>query len=223
VEGSARDLRRIDTVDYHAHYRGFDENGDGEMNDWHGFTKQKLPVAILGTSSTPPFAGTWDLTMVPDQQGMEVRARVSMKGEKALVYETSPAGGLSTAPRDRAEVTLHGTQDLPHPFWSRASRLQRCTIELPENPADIERAELHVVIWDGGRGRTETPFVLNGHEIAVTGEGRHDVLYRVVGIDPSWLRRGPNLIEVLSDTEHHGIEVLLPGPALVVRSRIRNF
>ena len=222
VEGPPRDLSRIDTVDYEARYRGFDENGDGETTDWHGFTKQKLPVAILGTSGTPPFEGAWDLAMVPDQEGMAVRARVSLKQGNGLVYETAPAGGLSTAPRDRVEVTLHGTRDLPHPFWSRASRLQRCTIELPEDPGDIERAELHVVIWDGGRGSTERPFMLNGHELAVTGEGRHDVLYRVVGIDPSWLRRGPNLIEVLSDTEHHGIEVLLPGPALVVRSRIRK-
>jgi hypothetical protein len=222
LEGLPPDLGRIDSVEYQAHYLGFDENGDGETNDWHGFTKQKVPVAILGNSVTPPFGGSWDLTMVPDQEGMAVRARVCLKGGKGLVYETAPAGGLSTAPRDCAEVTLHGTRDLPHPFWSRASRLQRCTIEIPEDPGDIERAELHVVIWDGGRGSTERPFMLNGHEIAVTGEGRHDVLYRVVGIDPSWLRRGPNIIEVLSDTEHHGIEVLLPGPALVVRSRIRK-
>jgi hypothetical protein len=33
------------------------------------------------------------------------------------------------------------------------------------------------------------------------------------------LRKGPNRIELLSDTEPHGIEVLLPGPAIVVRSR----
>ena len=36
-------------------------------------------------------------------------------------------------------------------------------------------------------------------------------------IDPAILRRGDNEIVVHSDTEHHGIEVLLPGPAIVVR------
>ena len=47
------------------------------------------------------------------------------------------------------------------------------------------------------------------------------LLYRVVPLEPPILQRGPNRIELLSDTDHHGIEILLPGPALVVRSRGR--
>jgi hypothetical protein len=34
------------------------------------------------------------------------------------------------------------------------------------------------------------------------------------------LVKGVNVVRVLSNTEHHGIEVLLPGPALVIRSRL---
>jgi hypothetical protein len=33
------------------------------------------------------------------------------------------------------------------------------------------------------------------------------------------LHQGENTVEVLSDTKEHGIEVLTPGPALVVRYR----
>jgi hypothetical protein len=44
------------------------------------------------------------------------------------------------------------------------------------------------------------------------------VLYRQITVDPRVLVRGDNWVRVLSDTEHHGIEVLLPGPALVVRT-----
>jgi hypothetical protein len=43
--------------------------------------------------------------------------------------------------------------------------------------------------------------------------------YRIVPLEPPILQRDP--IEFLSDTDHHGIEILLPGPALVVRSRGR--
>jgi hypothetical protein len=45
------------------------------------------------------------------------------------------------------------------------------------------------------------------------------VLYRQIDIDPYWLRHGPNEIRLLSDTEHHGIEVLRPGPALIIRTK----
>jgi len=58
---------------------------------------------------------------------------------------------------------------------------------------------------------------LNGVPLVVAGNGRHDVLYQVLPLDPSILRKGENRFEVFSDTEHHGIEVLLPGPALMVR------
>ena len=78
---------------------------------------------------------------------------------------------------------------------------------------------LHVAIWDGGRGEVEAPFTLNGHPLPVTGEGNHNVLYRQIELDPGLLHRGENEIRVLSDTKHHGIEVLRPGPALMVRSK----
>jgi len=33
------------------------------------------------------------------------------------------------------------------------------------------------------------------------------------------LKAGENEVKLLSDTEHHGIEVLLPGPCLLLRYR----
>jgi hypothetical protein len=38
-------------------------------------------------------------------------------------------------------------------------------------------------------------------------------------LEPGLLRQGSNRIELLSDTEHHGIEILPLGPAIVVRAR----
>ena len=49
--------------------------------------------------------------------------------------------------------------------------------------------------------------------------GSHDLLYRIIPIDPALLYKGRNEIMLLSDTEHHGIEVLLPGPGIVVRQQ----
>jgi hypothetical protein len=60
---------------------------------------------------------------------------------------------------------------------------------------------------------------LNGKPLKVTGKGEHNLIYSRVPIPPSMLRNGENTIELAADTEHHGVEILLPGPVLVVRSR----
>jgi len=45
------------------------------------------------------------------------------------------------------------------------------------------------------------------------------MLYRAVPVEAKILRKGRNEIRLVSDTKHHGIEVLLPGPALIVGTR----
>jgi hypothetical protein len=208
----------IASVAYWGKYAGYDENGNGEGDDWHGFTKDRKPVGILGSAARPPFAVTWDTAMVAPAGRMGVQVRVHFRDPADVVYER-PTVALALPRRKGRRVTIHTATDLPRPFWSRAGRAKRCRIDVPIDPERIEAAELHVVIWDGGKGKTREPFTLNGRALSVAGAGRHDVLYRVVKIDPKLLRRGANEIRVLSDTTHHGIEVLLPGPALVVRSR----
>ncbi len=211
---------RIASVDFWGCYYGYDENGNRDFSDWHGFTKNRLPQGILGTSTAPPFSIDWDTSMLPGQKGIGVKAIVRFKDHPQISYETPVARVEEPIGRRKSKVSLYTSKDIPRPFWSRASEGNECTIVIDEDPERIEKAELHVVIWDGGRGKTENPFTLNGHPLAVAGKGHHDVLYRKIGVDPEILKRGPNRIVVLSDTEHHGIEILLPGPALVIRSRL---
>jgi hypothetical protein len=229
---SCTDAARVGRVDFYGSYRGYDETSSTESPTgakalpagsafapaWHGFTKSREPVAHLGTLTEPPWALDWDLSMLPDQEGMAARAVVHFRDCPGVTYETGVLEGLSTPPRG-ARVRLYAAQGQPAPFWSRDSREQRCNLPLDVDPASVERATLHVVIWDGGRGEVEAPFNLNGHSLPVAGDGNHDVLYRQIELDPNLLRRGENEIRLLSDTEHHGIEVLRPGPALMVRTR----
>lgn len=208
----------IACVHFVGHYKGYDENGNALGRDWHGFTKARIPTAILGTAIEPPFAVTWDTAMLPDQAEIRVRARVAFKDEPDLRYDTDATEALSI-PGRQATINLYPVHNLPAPFWSRGGEMKRCTIPLDVVPAEIERAQLHAVVWDGGRGTVDAPFTLNGEPLPVVGEGQHDVRYRVLEIEPGRLKTGNNEVTVLSDTEHHGIEVLLPGPALIVRRR----
>ena len=157
--------------------------------------------------------------MLPEQSGLTARALVRFRDQPDLVYRAARSRPQGTPLRRTAGVSIHHCSDLPKPFWSRAGQKQSCTIPLDADPGEVERAELHVVLWDGGAGTVEDDFTFNGRALEVAGGGHHDVLYRVVPLERDMLRKGPNRIELLSSTEHHGIEILLPGPALVVRSR----
>jgi hypothetical protein len=90
---------------------------------------------------------------------------------------------------------------------------------MPFHPTQIERAELHVAVWDGGAGTVKDYFTLNGRALSIAGSGKHEVIYSRLKLDTKILRKGTNQIELLSNTEHHGIEVLLPGPARIVRRK----
>lgn len=206
---------RIARVDFQAFYDGYDENGDGHTRDWHGFTKNRKPL-FVGSATAAPFACDWNVAMLPAQDNVTVRAWVHFRSNTNLLYCT--AESTTFAVRHERAVRMFLARDLPRPFWSRAGQEMRCTIDLDTDPAGVEGAELHVVIWDGGAGNVRDYFTLNGTPLRVSGGGKHDVLYRVVSIDPLLLRKGGNIVRVLSDTEHHGLEVLRPGPALFIRA-----
>jgi hypothetical protein len=148
---------------------------------------------------------------------LRVRAWVRFGKEPALLYLTAertanelPRGGTS-------QVRLFRPETLPVPFWSRDGKTNECEITLDLAPEQIERAELHVVTWTGGAGTVRDYFTLNGHPFRVAEGSGHEVVYSKVPIKRQLLRRGSNVIRLLSDTEHHGIEVFRPGPALLVR------
>ena len=42
----------------------------------------------------------------------------------------------------------------------------------------------------------------------------------MIDVDPKILRPGANEVRLLSDTDHHGIELLAPGPGLILRTRL---
>jgi len=108
---------------------------------------------------------------------------------------------------------------MPKPFWSRDSKEITASIQLDVEPDEIERAELHVVSWTGGPGDVKDYFTLNGQHLAVADGHDHEVHFVIMPLDVTLLRKGANHFVLHSDTKHHGIEILRPGPALVVRSK----
>jgi hypothetical protein len=213
---SERYEKSIISVEYFGRHEGFDDNGNKPENDWHGYTHDRKYVNHIGQAIFPPFALTWDTSMIPSQSGpMAIKALVHLKG--GFYYFTEVLDGL-VFPAYRNNVELYKCDTLPKPFWSRASKPVTATINLPSNPINAESARLMVRVWDGGEGTVKEHFKINGHPYSITsGKANHDLVFTNVEVDVEHLKAGANTLTLLSDTEHHGIEVLLPGPCLLLR------
>ena len=203
-----------------AYYRGYDENGSGDGTvleaDWHGFEKDGEPVGVVGETTASSSGVVWDTSLLPAQDGMTFR--VTTHFENGLVHESPPIPAPPIAHPDGVTVNLYGPESVPTPFWTRVGEKKSCVINIPHDPADVERAQLHVVLWDGEHGENADLVTLNGEILKdAIGPGDHETYYRVVEIPPGLLRRGPNEFAVRAETTHHGIEVLMPGPAIAVR------
>jgi hypothetical protein len=208
--------KSIISVEYFGRYEDFDDNGNKLDNDWHGYTHDRKYVNHIGQVTSPPFAMTWDTSMIPSQaKPMALKALVHLK--EGFHYWTDAMDGL-VFPAYRNNVELYKCAELPKPFWSRASKPATATINLPRDPANAESARLMVRVWDGGEGTVKEHFKINGHPYSITsGRAIHDLVFTNVEVDIKHLKAGVNTLTLLSDTEHHGIEVLLPGPCLLLR------
>ncbi|MBN1479244.1 hypothetical protein JXA70_03115 [candidate division KSB1 bacterium] len=207
---------QIESVEFLGHYSGFDENGNGDDSDWHGYTFKRQWTHTIGRATAAPFQVEWNSEKIPDQpKPVQFKAIITFKN--GLFFETETTSG-SLLERDDESVQLFYCYQAPIPFWSRAENLNIGKMVIPLEPGKIISAQLHIKIWDGGEGDVAEPFKINGHAYPITSQKAiHDVVHTVLDIDPSHLKNGDNEISLLSDTHHHGIEVLRPGPCLILQ------
>jgi len=207
---------QIEAVHFYAFYLGYNDSGAETDEQWHGFLKGRKYCGHLGTVSQIPYQVKWNTSMIPDQgKPMAVKALIQFKN--GMYYQSDILTGLSF-PHSRPHVQLYHCIELPRPFWSRDNQLRTALIELPEDLSEIESVELHVRNWDGGEGNIKDPFMLNGVPYKITaGDAPHELIYTINKVDPKNLKPGVNEIQLISDTKHHGIELCLPGPCLIVK------
>ena len=209
----------IQSVEYQGFYNGYDENGDSIGYGWHGMTKAKEPYGSIGVSKVAPFSVDWDTAMLPEQQEMAMRAVVTFKDYPNLTFITPVIGGLSIQKPKGRRVQLYSSRNLPVPFAADANQKKSCTIDLDVEASSIERAELNLVSWNDGIETGKNSFTINGHPIEISDQSKGEVLFSRIAIDPKILKRGANQLELSTETEGRGLEILLPGPALMIRSK----
>ena len=211
--GRDRGLDGIKRVDYFGRYTGYAEEGGVSpiSHGWKGYTKDRIVTGHLGSATQQPFAISWTDRELPRQPGpIDLLPVVTL--ENGLSF-FGPRRQIDSE-RGLGDSLLYGAQLLPRPFWSRDGREMSATITVPDSLL-IGRAILHTRFWDGADFEGESPVSLNGEPLdLVDGKASHDFVYKGIEIDPGLIRPGDNTLRVVSHTVHHGLEVLLPGPAL---------
>ncbi|MEM7164110.1 MAG: LamG-like jellyroll fold domain-containing protein [Planctomycetota bacterium] len=217
----------IQQVQFLAYYDGYDSDGDGRYRDYHQHyhrlaSENYMPLRNhVGTSYGAPHTVVWNTSQVPDQTPGEIKLIARVRGTNGVWAVTDEVTGLTLA-RGGTSVKLYKPHNVPQKFWVRGGEVQSSRVTIPNDHDLLEATEAWMLIrtWNGIDGERE-PGQDNFRRINdwdVPEFGRDHVFsYDVVPIDVTALRNGTNMITLGSNSSHHGIEILWPGPAILVR------
>ena len=215
---SGQGVARVDVL---AWYDGYDEDGDGVFADWHGAYFQPYRGAAadlrehVGTAWRSPWQLTWNTHWVPDQPPRSIKLIARVQDIRGLWYVTPVVGQLSLA-RPGVAVKMYPTPQLPEAFGVRVNRTKTSTIPITgDDPTQATAAVLALRTWHGWDGHHQ-PLQLNDLRLPIAGKNHH-YDYDLLPIPPAAMRAGDNTLTIRSATEHHMLEVLWPGPALIIR------
>lgn len=212
----------IARIDILAHGYNYDFDGDGQFADWQESHFQLVRGQSndirnhVGTLWSQPYETIWNTRWLPDQapESVELIARV----QDAFGYwtVTEPVERL-TLQRTDTSVQLYEAVNVPEDFDVRVDETKSCVLPIPgdHNLSNAVEAALHVRTWHGST-HEHSPIRLNDFAFPASGKNHH-FDYDLVAVPTSCLMSGDNTFTIHSETEHHMLEVLWPGPALVVR------
>ncbi len=214
------DSGSVSAIQLLGNYRGYDENGDGIYTDWHRAYHGTGISGHIGTATEPPYQVKWDTRYLPDQEAGSVSLMGRIKDTSGIWYVTEVVDSLTLKRPDSLRVRMYTAVGMPQGFTVRAGKTKYCNIRIDSLQNAME-AWLYHRTWnagdDGAAGGTiDKPLLVNGNSYPCYGKNHFFALSNV-NLAVGDLITGLNRIAYTSDTEHHGIEVLWPGPAIVVR------
>ena len=210
-------IRKVDLL---GKYLGYDENGDGIYYDWHRNYHVLNIEEHIGTSISSPYKIVWDNQWIPDQEphGISLVARICDKNN--IWYVTEIVDSISLVRPEGVGVKMYTAQDVPKKFGVRVRQKKWCNIII-DSLDYATNARIYHRTWNGldggaGSGLVKEPLIVNSWRDKVGGANHNYKLsIRKVPIDA--LIEGTNGVGYESETNHHGIEILWPGPAMLVR------
>jgi hypothetical protein len=223
IEVSAEAPLGVARIDVLAAYDGFDEDGDGIFDGWHESRFQLVRGEAneirdhVGTLWKKPYRLIWNTHWVPDQKPGDISLIARIQDSRGYWYVSEPVADLSLN-REDVNVRLYRARGVPEDFAVRVEETKECFFDIPTSDriSQATEAALHLRTWHGWDGHHE-PLRINDHVMPVDGKN-HFYDYDLLPFPPSALHSGENSFRIHSKTQHHMLEVLWPGPALVVRT-----
>ena len=216
AQGSAG-IRRVDLL---GKYRGYDENGDGIYVDWHSNYHTTVLEEHIGSDNIKPYQFLWDNRWVPDQDTGSVSFLARILDSNDVWFVTEIVDSISLVRPEGVSVKMFTAENVPMKFWVRAGEKKSCDINI-DDLSDATNAMLVHRTWNGqdggaGSGTILLPLSVNSWMGKVRGLNHNYALSRV-NVPVNSLKVGNNDVAYHSNTAHHGIEILWPGPAILVR------
>lgn len=212
----------IERIDVLAFYEGCDENGDGIYQEWHRsyFQPARGEAAEIqhhvGTITSEPYEIIWDTKWVPDQIPKSIKLLARISDKQGLWYVTQAVEDLCLV-RSDCSVKLYKASDVSERFSVRAGNTKKCKIAIPPED-DLNKAvesSMYLRTWHGF-DKVHSDIKFNDWSMKAGGKDHH-YAYNSHLVPISTLRNGDNVITFHSNTKGHGLEVLWPGPGLIVR------
>ncbi len=214
------DPGNVNKIQVIGKYYGYDENGDGLYFDWHRAYHGTEIEGHIGTLTQAPYQLTWDTRYVPDQDPAGISLVARIRDTNGIWFVTDVVDSIHLERPDSLSVKMYTSHDIPEKFTVRTGRTMSCknVIDMLVNAMSCR---LYHRTWNAGDdhaagGHIDKPLIINGSSFKCYGKN-HFFALSSVDVPVSILYEGINEIAYTSDTEHHGIEILWPGPAFIVR------
>jgi len=219
---TTEDDKKVKKICLIGKYYGYDENGDGNFFDWHIAHHTLNSEGHIGDLSSPPWNLTWDTRWIPDQEPGSMVLKAYVQDTSEVWYVSGMVEGLSLIRENGVSVKMYTATNIPTAFSVRAGKTKTCWIQVA-SLSDVYEINLLHRTWNGaddasGRGTIQKPLIINNYGFFKTLGKNHSFAQSKFRVPATNLVEGSNMISYTSDTEQHGIEILWPGPALLVRS-----
>ncbi|MBD3391433.1 MAG: hypothetical protein GF418_05240 [Chitinivibrionales bacterium] len=204
----------VDRVEFVGWYKDFSWEGSGQFTQWHWGhwrTDENMKFHI-GTATGGDRSVSWDNRWVPDQDGIQIAARV--RDRNGYIYMTDPVESIRLTHGDKI-VKMYPAKDVPENFATQTGS-KSCTINVPDDQKGVLDAKLVVTTFSGGSADREG--YLNNSLINKGGWGEwHQVGLCQYPVETDAINKGDNTFEIRANyAGHHAFEVNWPGPVLFV-------
>ncbi len=212
----------VGKIEILAKYEGYDIDGDGYYYDWarsYHRTSNTEPITIgghVGSMTTAPYTMVWDTEWVPDQNVGAISLMARIQDNNGYYFVSDLVEDLSLS-RATQSVRLFKPEDVPERFWLRNGRTRSSEVFIDgKNLTNATEAKLFIATWNGNDGSPLFSSQLNDFSLPKFGT-KYFYSLDTINIPLAELVVGTNDIEFTSTTANHGMEVLWPGPAIMVK------